>query len=152
MNGLLGAADEIQRFLRKSNQRFCFIGGIAVQRWGEPRATRDVDLTLFCPFGKETEMVDRVLDSFSARIEGARDFAVRNRVLLVASAAGIPIDIALGGIDYERRCIGRASEFDFGGVSLLTCSAEDLVVLKAFAGRPRAGRNDRRAPGGACAG
>ena len=30
----------------------------------------------------------------------------------------------------------RASEFDFGpGLKLLTCSAEDLVVLKAFAGR-----------------
>ncbi|MGH7187430.1 MAG: DUF6036 family nucleotidyltransferase, partial [Pseudomonadota bacterium] len=31
----------------------------------------------------------------------------------------------------------RASEFDFGEARLLTCSAEDLVVLKAFAGRER---------------
>ena len=31
----------------------------------------------------------------------------------------------------------RASEFDFGDVRLLTCSAEDLVVLKAFASRPQ---------------
>ena len=31
----------------------------------------------------------------------------------------------------------RASDFDFGEVRLLTCSAEDLVVLKAFAGRER---------------
>lgn len=32
-------------------------------------------------------------------------------------------------VDREERCVARAS--------LLTCSAEDLVVLKAFAGRPR---------------
>jgi len=33
--------------------------------------------------------------------------------------------------------VTRATEFDFGEVRLLTCSAEDLVVLKAFAGRPQ---------------
>lgn len=137
MNALLAAAQEIQRFLRASGERFCFIGGIALQRWGEPRVTRDVDLTLLCPFGEEARAVDRVLPAFAGRVADARDFALRNRVLLVSSDAGIPIDIALGAIAYEERCVERASEFDFGGVSLLTCSAEDLVVLKAFAGRPR---------------
>ena len=34
--------------------------------------------------------------------------------------------------------MSRAMRYEFLlGVSLLTCSAEDLVVLKAFAGRPR---------------
>lgn len=34
--------------------------------------------------------------------------------------------------------ITRASEFNFlPEVTLLTCSAEDLIVLKAFADRPR---------------
>jgi len=41
---------------------------------------------------------------------------------------------------FEERAVARASAFDIGaGRSLLTCSAEDLVVLKAFAGRD----NDR---------
>lgn len=137
MSGLLAAAGDIQRFLRQSGERFCFIGAIALQRWGEPRATRDVDLTLLCPFGREAQAVDRVLSAFAARIEDARAFAMHNRVLLVRSADGVPIDIALGGIAYEERCVARASEFDFGPVALLTCSAEDLVVLKAFAGRSR---------------
>ena len=38
---------------------------------------------------------------------------------------------------FEERCVARATAFDMGGVSLLTCSAEDLVVLKAFAARDR---------------
>lgn len=39
---------------------------------------------------------------------------------------------------FEERCVERASAFDFGqGQSLVICSAEDLVVFKAFAGRER---------------
>ena len=36
-NRLLEAAQEIQQFCQSRNWRFCFIGGIAVQRWGEAR-------------------------------------------------------------------------------------------------------------------
>jgi hypothetical protein len=130
------AAREIQDFLRLSGSEFCFIGGIALQRWGQPRLTRDVDLTLLCPLGGESEAIDRLLGRFAARIPDARAFGLRNRVVLIRSGAGVPIDIALGALPFEHRCVERASEFDFGpGLRLLTCSAEDLVVLKAFAGR-----------------
>lgn len=137
MNALLAAAAEIQSFLRRGGERFCFIGGIALQRWGEPRFTRDVDLTLLCPYGAEEQAADRLLARFTARIPQARAFALQHRVALLRSEAGIPIDVALGGIPFEERCVARASEFDFGEVHLLTCSAEDLIVLKAFAGRER---------------
>jgi len=130
------AAREVQDFLRRSGYAFCFIGGVALQRWGQPRLTLDVDLTLLVPLGSETGAVDLVLGEFLSRIPEARAFALRHRVILVKTEAGIPVDIALGALDFEHRCIERASEFDFGpGISLLTCSAEDLVILKAFAGR-----------------
>ena len=58
-------------------------------------------------------------------------------MLLLRIASGIPVDIALGAIPFEERCVARATAFDFGGARLLTCSAEDLVVLKAFAARDR---------------
>lgn len=137
MNALLTAAAEIQSFLRLADERFCFIGGLASQRWGEPRLTRDVDLTLLCPFGAEGKAADRLLGSFAGRVPQAREFAIQNRVVLLRSGTGVPIDVALGGIPFEERCVSRASEFDFGEVRLLTCSAEDLIVLKAFAGRER---------------
>ena len=137
MNALLATAAEIQNFLQRAGERFCFIGGVALQRWGEPRFTRDVDLTLLCPYGAEARPVERLLAAFAPRIPDASAFALQNRVLLLRGASGIPIDIALGAIPFEERCVGRASEFDFGEVRLLTCSAEDLVVLKAFAGRAR---------------
>jgi len=130
------AAREVQDFLRSSGSEFCFIGGVALQRWGQPRFTRDVDLTLLCPLGSEAETIDRVLGGFSARMPDARAFALKNRVILAQTAAGIPVDVALGALDFEHRCVERASEFDFGpGLNLRTCSAEDLVILKTFAGR-----------------
>ena len=48
---LLEAAQEIQQFCRNRDWRFCFIGGIAVQRWGEARLTRDADLTVYTGIG-----------------------------------------------------------------------------------------------------
>jgi len=130
------AAREVQDFLRSSGSEFCFIGGVALQRWGQPRFTRDVDLTLLCPLGSEAETIDRVLGKFSARMSNARSFALKSRVILAQTATGIPIDVALGALDFEHRCVKRASEFDFGpGLNLDTCSAEDLVILKSFAGR-----------------
>ncbi len=137
MNALLATAAEIQNFLQQAGERFCFIGGIALQRWGEPRLTRDVDLTLLCPYGAEEPVVERLLAGFSPRMPEARAFALEHRVLLLRGSSGVPIDIALGAIPFEERCVDRASEFDFGDVRLLICSAEDLVVLKAFAGRER---------------
>ena len=115
MNALLEAAYEIQRFLKDTGERFCLIGGVALQRWGEPRYTLDVDLTLYCPYGAETAPVERLLAAFSPRIPDARAFAQDNRVLLLRSSSGIPIDIALGAIPFEERCISRATEFDFCG-------------------------------------
>jgi hypothetical protein len=48
------------------------------------------------------------------------------------------VDVALGGLPFEEQAVERASPFEFApGVALLTCSAEDLVVYKAFSSRTR---------------
>jgi hypothetical protein len=50
----------------------------------------------------------------------------------------VPIDVALGAIPFEERMAARASDFPIQpGVAITTCCAEDLVVLKAFAGRDK---------------
>lgn len=136
MNPILETALEVQRFCRARRWRFCFIGAIAAQRWGEPRLTQDVDLTVLSGFGSEPEFVDALLASFQGRIPDARDFALRHRVVLLQSASAVPIDVALGGIPFEERVVERSSPWEIGDDEpLATCSAEDLAVLKAFAGR-----------------
>jgi hypothetical protein len=138
VNPIFAAAVELQDFCRARGWRFCFIGGVAVQRWGEPRLTQDVDLTLLTGFGEEEEFVDTLLGRFGRRRDDARDFALRYRVLLLEATNRVPLDVSLGAIPFEERVVARASEFAVGEeVSLLTCCAEDLVVLKAFAGRDK---------------
>ena len=89
------------------NHRFCFIGGLAVQRWGEPRVTRDVDLTLLTGFGGEDAFLDALLASYAARVDDARRFARQYRVLLLKTADGIGIDISLGALPFEERIVSR---------------------------------------------
>jgi len=138
VNRIFVAALEVQDFCASSAWRFCFIGAVAVQRWGEPRLTRDVDLTLLTGFGREEAFVDALLGHFRGRRPDAREFALQQRVVLARSSAGVPIDVALGALPFEERTVDRATPFKVGkGQSLLTCSAEDLVVHKAFAGRTK---------------
>jgi len=65
-------------------------------------------------------------------------FARINRVVLLRAASGVGLDIAPGGLPFEESVVSRATHFTFpGDVPLKTCSAEDLVVFKAFADRPK---------------
>ena len=88
MIDLFEAARELEAFCDRLGGRSCFIGGIAVQRWGEPRVTRDVNLNLMAGFGGEDSMLDALLAVYAARIENAREFARRHRVLLLRSSDG----------------------------------------------------------------
>lgn len=136
MNPLYEAALEVQAVLRDRGWRFCIIGGLAVERWGQPRATQDVDLTLLTGFGDEETYIAGVLAKLKPRRPDAAKFALASRVLLLEAGNGIGVDIALGGFPFEERIVSRATPFQYGPeVSLITCSAEDLVVLKAFAER-----------------
>jgi hypothetical protein len=135
---LLRAAAQLEKALRALKLPFCFIGGIAVQRWAEPRATRDLDISLFCGFGGEEGAIDKLFKVLVPRVPDARRFALVNRVALLRTSKGIEVDVALAGLPFEEALQRRASKFSFGqGIRLTTCSAEDLIVLKAFADRPK---------------
>lgn len=152
MTPLLEAARDLQAFLIERQWKFCIIGGLALLRWGEPRFTRDVDVTLLSGFGREDEFIAPLLEGgYRGRVTDAAGFARRNRVLLLTTPGGTPVDIALGGSPFEAEMVERSTLFEFArGCQLRTCSAEDLVILKRFAFRPR-GRARCRNRGGAAA-
>jgi len=135
---VLSAAAEVEAFCRGNGWRFCFIGGIAVQRWGTPRFTQDVDLTLLAEFGDEAKFVDAVLQKFPGRLRNARQFALDHRVLLARTGGGIDLDFALGALPFEEASVARATLWKATDqIALTTCSAEDLVIHKVFASRDR---------------
>jgi len=136
MNPLFHAGLEFQNFLEARKWPFCFICGLAVIRWGEIRMTQDIDLSLFSGFGNEGMYINELLKIFNARIPDALNFALENRVLLLSASNSVPVDISLSGLQFESLMIEHATPYSFyPGCSLRTCSAEDLIVLKAFADR-----------------
>ncbi len=138
MNPLFAAAIDVQSFFAAHAWRSTVIGGLAVQRWGEPRQTRDVDLALLTGIGNEAAFIDPLLAHYGARRPDARAFALSYRVVLIETASGIPIDISLAALPFEERVVDRSTSFAFApGCVVATCSAEDLVVLKALADRPQ---------------
>ena len=135
---LFRAALEIQEFFESQRREFAFIGGLANLRWGQPRTTEDVDAVLLTSFTDEELIVKTIIERFNARIPNAEHFALQNRVLLLAASNGVGLDISLGGLPFEQEMIERSSFFAFEeGCELRTCSAEDLIVLKAFAAREK---------------
>ena len=64
---LVQAADELLGFLRANGRSACLIGGIVVSRWGEPRATKDVDATVLVDFKEEAAVLDLLLSKFESR-------------------------------------------------------------------------------------
>jgi hypothetical protein len=136
--GVMQAAAEVQAFCQGQGWQFCFIGGMAVQRWGMPRFTQDVDLTLLTGLGGEEKYIDTILRRFPGRLPDSRSFAIQQRVLLARTPSGVDLDFSLGAFPFEEASIGRASIWTVTPViSLLTCSAEDLIIHKVFAGRDR---------------
>ena len=100
--------------------------------------TADVDLTIITGFGNEEPYIDTLLADLRGRISGAREFALQHRTLLLIASNDIHVDISLGAMPFEERSVDRASAFAISASdTLTTCSAEDLVVHKAFANRAK---------------
>jgi hypothetical protein len=68
VNEVIRAAAALQAVCLAEGWRFCFIGGLAVQRWGEPRETVDVDLTLLTGFDGEARFVSLLIERFEPRM------------------------------------------------------------------------------------
>jgi hypothetical protein len=138
VRSLLQAGARVQEALERHGWRFCFIGGVANFRWGTPRLTNDLDLTLLTGFGGEAAYTEALLGAFQSRIPDAVAFAAQYRVLLLRTDDGYGLDIALGAMPFEQHAIERSSKVELvPGAVLRTCSAEDLIVHKAFAARPQ---------------
>jgi hypothetical protein len=138
VNRQFETAWRVHTFLSARGIPYAIIGGIAVQRWGQPRLTRDVDFTILLPPGGEELALRELVTAFPARIKDAVAFALEHRVLPIEVPDGSEADLSLGLPGYEEHVIARAVPYDLGGGrQVKLCSAEDLIVHKLLAGRPQ---------------
>jgi hypothetical protein len=98
--------------------------------------TMDVDLSLLTGFGEEEAFVDEFLRHYDGRLPDAKNFALQNRVLLLRHSSGVGIDIALAALPFEESAVARSVMIEMEpGCNVRLCTAEDLIVMKAFANR-----------------
>jgi hypothetical protein len=132
------AAWEVHQVLTQLGLPYAIIGGIAVQEWGDPRFTKDIDLTILAPLEDLEGTVQTILSHFATRIDDPLDLALRSRMLLVRARNGYPIDMSFGIPGYEEEVMRRAVNYKLSSEKeVRLCSAEDLIIHKAVAGRPQ---------------
>jgi predicted nucleotidyltransferase len=138
MSVQLEAIREINTFLTKRKIPYVLIGGIAVQFWGEARFTKDVDITVSIPIEDTDEFVREISNNFKLRVKDIIEFVNETRVLPIFAKNGCEIDISLALPGYEDYVMDRSQIIEIEkGNSVRICSAEDLIIHKAVAGRQR---------------
>lgn len=130
---------EIGRGLERSDIPFMIIGGQAVLVHGEPRLTQDIDVTL----GVDPSRFDDVLAAcreigLQPLPEDPESFALETFVLPVEDRrSGVRVDLIFSSTEYEGQAIARAEPIETGAGTVAFATAEDLIIHKLFAGRPR---------------
>jgi hypothetical protein len=106
---------------------------------GAVRFTEDLDVTVLLGTLEPRALVQTLVrHGFSLRVEDADDFVEKTRVLPALHVqTQIPVDVVLGGPGLEELFAQRARPTDVGGVAVPVATAEDLIVMKVLAGRPK---------------
>lgn len=125
--------------LKKHNIPYMIIGGQAVLLYGEPRLTRDIDITL----GVGSDHVDKLLEvvedlSLKPLPENIKSFVIQTMVLpALHERTGIRVDFIFSFTPYETGAIKKAKKIEILGQEVYFASPEDIIIHKIFAGRQR---------------
>ena len=116
---------------------YMVIGGLANAVWGEPRATLDIDVTIWVADAELPSTIERVTAVLAALVIDPAEFVLQTRVLPLESPEGVRIDLIFGMLPFEEEAIRRAIPISVGSVPVRFCTAEDLVLHKVVSDRER---------------
>src|SRR5262245_717799 len=94
-------------WLERHHVPYMVIGGFAVTVWGEPRFTRDLDVTISVPPEEFNSMIERIATEFTSLVNDPVKFVNDTRVLPIMVDA-VPVDIIFAALPYEEAAIARA--------------------------------------------
>jgi hypothetical protein len=129
----------LARSFQAQNIPYMIVGGQAVLLYGEPRLTRDIDVTV----GLGPDRLDEILalaGNIPLKILPAnpREFVASTMVLpLESENSGIRVDIIFSFTPYEKEALARANEVRLENEMVRFAAPEDVIIHKLFAGRSR---------------
>lgn len=138
MTRLGSALASVTQLLDGAAIPYMVIGGIANLAWGEPRTTRDIDVTV--------DVAGTSIGSFEALVREIGDpitrdpveFAERTRVLPIRTKVeDVEVDFILAILPFELEAISRARRLTIEGTETMICAPADLIVHKVVSERAR---------------
>ncbi|MBE0426529.1 MAG: nucleotidyltransferase [Nitrospirae bacterium] len=125
--------------LNKHSLPYMIIGGQAVLLYGEPRLTRDIDITLGVNVDRMNELLDVVQELSLKPIPEDIESFIRQTMVLPAldETTGLRVDFIFSFTPYETGAIKRAKKIKIMEQEVNFASPEDVIIHKIFAGRPR---------------
>jgi len=118
---------------------YIIIGGQAVLLYGEPRLTKDIDITI----GLNIDMVDKIVKimqeiSLKPLPKDLNQFVKQTMVLpLIETESGTRVDLIFSFSQFEQDALKRANIITINNTGVRYASLEDMIIFKVFSGRPR---------------
>lgn len=130
---------DLAAVLSAHQARWYVFGARAAILHGSARLTADVDVTVGLPDAAAYPALITALESHGFELRtSAPTFVERTRVIpVVHSRTKLPLDLVLAGSGIEDRFFARARTHQIDDVSVPVASAEDVVLMKVLAGRPK---------------
>jgi hypothetical protein len=123
---------------------YAVMGGIAVRAYGVPRPTYDVDLTIVVDRERLPQLFEQLREIHYAipepyetgwvdELKGLKLLKLRRYV----GTESLDVDLFLAESEFQTNVMARRSGAEAEGRTIWLVSAEDLVLFKLLAGRPR---------------
>ncbi|MHC4472502.1 MAG: nucleotidyl transferase AbiEii/AbiGii toxin family protein [Planctomycetota bacterium] len=116
---------------------YMLVGGLAVLVHGDPRLTRDIDVTISLAPAETLRLVEALGTGFRPLAPDPPTFVEETRVLPVEGPDGTRADVIFAGLPFEEDAIRRARVERLGGLEVRVCTPEDLIVHKIVSERSK---------------
>ncbi len=127
----------LARAFAKAGVRWYVFGAQAAIFYGVARATADIDVTVDLGAMRPSDLVKALASEGFEPVSADAALLRQTRVLPILHRNGLPVDVVLAGPGLEELFFENARTRNIHGVRAPVASAEDLVVMKILAGRPK---------------
>jgi len=131
--------EKIAKEFEKHKIDYMIIGGQAVLIYGEPRLTKDIDITIGANIDKYWDILN-IVQNLNLKIlpKEPYKFVKDTMVLpLLDEKTGFRIDLIFSSTEYEKEALKRVNKIKIGDTYVNYVSVEDLIIYKIISGRER---------------